>query len=134
MITCLAVVAAGLFLYLGIGFWTGRPEMPSPIAAPTANLERTDTELREKATTELALRLDRLPKVAAPPSFTFYDSLSISVPDPPAALSVLIRGTETTVNPDTHKTISRTDFAVTADYQQGKWFFKSNTLWLTTLF
>lgn len=119
-----ALVVAAFVLYLVVSLWTARPDTPLPTAPATTNLERTDRDLRARATSELIAKLNKLPVAATPPSYTFYDSLSITIPDPPAALTVTVRGTENAVNSETHEAISRTDFVVTADFREDRWFFK----------
>ena len=124
-IGCGVAATGAIVLYLIVAFSNRRPDLPLPTAEATTVLERTDAAFRTKATNQLIAKLKELPTVAAQPSYTFYDSLTITILDPPAALSVMIRGTETTVSPETHEAISRTAFMLTADYRQDKWFFKS---------
>jgi len=123
-IGCLAAVAAGFAFYLLVVLPARLPDKPAPAGTPNPDLDRTDAGLRTRATTELTAKLNKLPNVATPPSYTFYDSLSITIPDPPASLTVTIRGTETAVSSDTREAISRADFVVKTDFRQNKWFFK----------
>ena len=121
---CAVAAAAILALYLIVAFSAKRADTPFPAVDLKTNLERTDADLRNRATSELVAKLNKLPVVATAPSYTTYDSLSIMIPEPPAPLIVTIRGTENAVNPETHAAMSRTDFVVTADYRQDRWFFK----------
>jgi len=124
-IGCALLVVAVTICYLAVIFRANQSEIPRSVTDGTTVLERIDATVRTRATNQLISKLKELPTVAAQPSNTFYDSLAITILDPPAPLSVLIRGTETTVSPETHEAISRTDFVVTADYRQERWFFTS---------
>jgi hypothetical protein len=120
-----AAIATGLGLGLLIFSRASRPEIPRLGVEATTVLERTDTALRTKATNELIAKLDKLPTVASPPSYTFYNDVSIVIPDPPASLTVRIRGRESVLDPATGQVTSHGNFVLTADFQQHKWFFKS---------
>jgi hypothetical protein len=123
-IGCAVAAAIAIVLYLIGVFSDRRPDMPIPSGARTADLARTDTALRAKATTELIARLDKLPTVASPPSYTFYNDVSIASSDPSAPLTVRIRGWESLVDPATRQITSQTNFVLEADFRDGRWFFK----------
>jgi hypothetical protein len=123
-IGCAVAAAVAIVLYLLVVFSDRRPDTPLPASAPTPDLDRTDTALRARAKNQLIARLDKLPVVASPPSYTFYNDLSLAIPKPPASLTARIRGWENVVDPVTKQITSHTNFVVTADFRQERWFFK----------
>ncbi len=133
----LAVAVTGIIVSLpAIGFSDRSPgDTGSDRRCPRRISREPIPPCATKATIELISKLERTPDGrGASVVYVLRQPLHLRFLDPPAPLSVLIRGTETTVSPETHEAISRTDFVVTADYQQEKWFFKSYHARLTTSF
>ncbi len=121
---CVMAFVLALALYAIVRFQANGPETPLPAAAPNRDLERTDSTSRARATNELMARVDKLPTVASPPLFTFYSGLTIAIQDPPAELTVRIRGAESIVDPATRAITQHMNFVLAADFRQDRWFFR----------
>jgi hypothetical protein len=96
------------------------------LSSPTPTLSYA--EVRDKAAAELQQGIDRLPKAATPPSTTFFYDVSASMNrglTPRRPWSAIIRGRESTVDPETREPNSRTDFTINAEYVDGVWTFDS---------
>ena len=120
------IASALLVVVIAIAFVASRKPAAAPQSTPGPGSSVHDAAraAREEATERLIARLNELPKTAAPPRYTFYDSLAIQVPTPSEPLVVTIRGTENIAEPETLAAVSRTDFVLTAEFQFGKWILQ----------
>ena len=84
--------------------------------------------VREKALADLRQRLERLPEQPAPPLNTYYYDFKIEMNETFQARTpwtVVIRGHENVLKPDSEETLSKTEFVLTADYTDGEWVYKT---------
>lgn len=103
----------------------------SPVQDPAAA-----AAVKEKAAADLKQRIEKLPSRATPPLYTFYYDVSVNmVPSnsPLTPWTAVIRGRENIMDPTTEQTTTRTEFVVTADYQNDEWIFKHYQASATTL-
>jgi hypothetical protein len=92
-----------------------------------ANVATNENEIRDKAAADLKEKMQHLPGQPTPPLYTFFYDMEVNMKK---SLSkripwwALVRGGENVVDPETQKTIKRTDFILTIEYRDGEWFFK----------
>ncbi|MEP6699240.1 MAG: GYF domain-containing protein [Verrucomicrobiota bacterium] len=132
-------VATVLAVLLGAAFYRQRQKSPllketeraSNLAAhrepPADQPSAADIKQRDKATAELDERIQKLPAKASSASSRFYSDLHVSIAkgtSPAVPWKATMRGTEHIVDPTSLGPLSRTDFTLLLDYQQGEWIFK----------
>jgi hypothetical protein len=120
----IGAIATGVLLALSLILWLSfRPTKEAPRPAPPYDLA-ADVAGRNEATNDLIARMNRLPTRLVPPANTYYDRLGIQIPDAPSELVVAISGAENVVDPDTLKTVSRTEFQLAAAYLHRRWYLR----------
>ena len=128
---CLAfVLAGGLLIYFTN---SNSPDAEKTAAralaaaAPTPRGAEADLQLRDKAAAELRQKIETLPARAAPPLNTFYYDVSVHMKKTfshRTPWTATIKGGENVVDPGTESTLRRTEFILTADYENGTWLYK----------
>ena len=126
------VLAGGLLIHFtssdSADEWEAAGSHPMPGAMTTPAGRPTESETRDKAASELRRKVDNLPSHPAPPLHVFYydvDAQMSKTLSTRAPWNVVLRGGENLVEPGTDQTIQRTEFELTADYEEGEWTYTS---------
>lgn len=126
VLLALGLLALGLYIFFNARanrMTTATTLFQSTKATPTPSAD----EVRDKAAAELKDKIARLPSKAEPPEENFYYDVTVNMQ---RSLSehvpwwATIRGGENVVEPETQKTLLRTDFILTVEYRDGEWTFK----------
>ena len=123
-------IAAALIVVAILGFFFIKPDWGDPIAATNRSTEpdaATALQLRDKAAADLRGRIERLPAQAVPPLNAFYYDVSVNMKKTFSRRTpwiATIHGFENIVEPGSQRTILRTNFVLSADFQDGAWVFK----------
>ncbi|MEP6821487.1 MAG: DUF4339 domain-containing protein [Chthoniobacterales bacterium] len=121
--------AALLGLILLVGFLVVEPSATQDRTAVQQTLQPnapTALEIRDKAAANLRERIERLPATAKPPLNTFYYDVRVAMNksySERTPWSATVHGFENAVDPE-GKALSRTEFILTTDYDDGEWIFK----------
>lgn len=87
----------------------------------------TALQLRDEAAADLRKKLQRLPDTASPPLNTLYYDVRVDMKKTLSAnipWTATIHGWENAIDPATSETLSRTEFTLKTDYENGEWYFK----------
>ncbi len=129
-------IAAAVILAALLGFLLIKPNWMAPTrTSASANSSLTELELRDKAAADLRARIERLPATAKPPLNTFYYDVRVSMQkhfSPRIPWSATIRGSGNLIDPADQRTLTRTDFVLTTDYEDGEWVHKDYRETVTT--
>ncbi len=115
-------IGATVLAVLLILFLVARPSS-GPVSPTPAMDAAAELALRDKAAADLRARIERLPVTAKPPLNTFYYDVRVSMEkhfNPRVPWSALIHGSANKVDAN-GQTLSRTDFDLTTDYEEGEW-------------
>lgn len=126
----LGSLAASIILATLVGFLFIKPYLSRERLTTTSRPPRDAAEVlraRDRATADLGRRIERLPSTPTPPLNIFYYDVNLNIKTtflPRSPWSATIHGAENLVDPATGKTLSRTDFVLTTDYEDGEWIYK----------
>lgn len=121
------VLAGGLLIYFTNASGNSESAPSHTVAAPPLDAA-TEAEIRDKAAADLRHRIEQLPGRAVTPLNTFYYDVSVNMRkmlSQRTPWSATIRGGENVIDPATEQTIRRTEFTLTADYEDGQWTYKN---------
>ena len=126
-------IAGALLCAALIVFWFIRPhrsgeggQLETEFSLPQDST--TTRQIRDSAAADLRKKIERLPARATPPLNTFYYDVRVNMSKTLTTRmpwSASMRGFENVIDPKTEQTISRTEFALLADFQDGEWVYKS---------
>ncbi len=125
-------VATLLGLTLLLGFWVIKPDAVEDRTIALESRARPNTlsatETRDLAAADLRRKIEDLPTNAKPPQNTFYYDVRVNM-DRTLSLQApwraKIHGWENVVDPMTAETLTRTEFLLITDYENGEWIYKS---------
>ncbi|MGI8438137.1 MAG: DUF4339 domain-containing protein [Chthoniobacterales bacterium] len=125
------IIAGGVLLLLLLLFFLVKPrhrEQIAPTEIVVPQDAQTSNQIRDSAAADLRAKIDRLPGTATPPVNTFYYDVRVNMNrtiDTRAPWTAIMRGFENVIDPQTQQTLKRTEFALTVDFRDGQWIYKS---------